>query len=148
MEKVTTILDKKQTHFNKISPECSISEALYRMSSQKNMEYLIVVNDDEKFLGLLTEHDITRKTLLTRLPVEITTVQEIMNTRLPFADVEDTVEHCMRLMKQYNTRYLPVFDGFRFHGIISGDDILEEAVYNRAGIFDEVGEDAAPDFYK
>jgi CBS domain-containing protein len=139
MEKVTAILDRKQTHFNKISPECSISEALYRMSNQ-NMEYLIVVNDDEKFLGLLTEHDITRKTILTRLSGEHTSVLEIMNNRLPFADVEDTVEHCMRLMKQYNTRYLPVFEGFRFRGIISGDDILEEAVYNRAGIFDEAEE--------
>jgi CBS domain-containing protein len=146
MEKVTAILDKKQTHFNKISPDCSISEALYRMSGQKNMEYLIVVDDDEKFLGLLTEHDVARKTLLSRLPIENTSVQSIMNTRLPFADVEDTVEHCMRLMKRYNTRYLPVFDGFRFRGIISGDDILEEAVYSRAGIFDEV-EEAAPAFY-
>jgi len=140
MEKVTTILDRKQTHFNKISPDCSISEALYRMSSQKNMEYLIVVDNDENFLGLLTEHDVARKTLLTRLPIENTSVQEIMNTRLPFADVEDTVEHCMRLMKRYNTRYLPVFEGFNFRGIISNEDILEEAVYNRAGIFDEVAE--------
>ena len=64
-----------------------------------------------------------------------------MNTRIPFADVNNTVEHCMRLMKQYNTRYLPVFEGFNFRGIISSDDILEEAVYNRAGIFDEVAEE-------
>ena len=138
MEKITTILDRKQTHFNKISPDCTISDALYRMSSQ-NMEYLIVLNDDEKFLGLITEHDITRKTIFSRLPIEDTHVQEIMNTRFPFADVEDTVEHCMRLMKRFNTRYLPVFDGFRFRGIISGDDILEEAVFHGAEIFDEVG---------
>jgi len=140
MEKVTTILDKKQTHFNKISPDCSVSHALFRMSTE-NTEYLIVLNEDEKFLGLLTEHDIARKTLVAYRPIEEICVKEIMNTRIPFADVNNTVEHCMRLMKQYNTRYLPVFEGFNFRGIISSDDILEEAVYNRAGIFDEVAEE-------
>jgi CBS domain-containing protein len=146
MEKVTAILDRKQTHFNKISPECSISDALHRMSSQ-DMEYLIVVDEDEKFMGLLTEHDIAKKTIFINQPLEGISVKEVINTRIPFADVNDTVEHCMRLMKQYNTRYLPVFEEFGFRGIISGDDILEEAVYKRAGIFDEVGQEAAPAFY-
>jgi CBS domain-containing protein len=137
MEKVTTILAKKQAHFNKISPECSVGHALFRMNTE-NTEYLAVLNDDEKFLGLLTEHDIARKTLFTNRSTEEICVKEIMNTRMPFADVDDTVEHCMRLMKRYNTRYLPVFEGFNFRGVISNEDILEEAVYNRTSIFDDV----------
>jgi CBS domain-containing protein len=146
MEKVTTILDRKQTHFNRISPLCSISDALSRMSSQ-NMEYLIVVNEEDNFLGLLTEHDIARKTIFAKKPIDKMNVKEVMNTRVPFADVNDTVEHCMRLMKQYNTRYLPVFEGFGFRGIVSSDDILEEAVHNRAGIFDEAEQDSSLLFY-
>ncbi len=137
MEKVTMILDKKQAHFNNISPECTIGHALFRMSTE-NTEYLTVLNDDEKFMGLLTEHDIARKTLFTNRSTEEICVKEIMNTRIPFADVDDTVEHCMRLMKRYNTRYLPVFEGFNFRGVISNEDILEEAVYNRTSIFDDV----------
>jgi CBS domain-containing protein len=137
MEKVTTILDKKQTHFNKISPECSVGHALFRMNTE-NTEYLTVLNEDEKFMGLLTEHDIARKTLFSNRSIEEILVKEIMNTRIPFADVNDTVEHCMRIMKRYNTRFLPVFEGFNFCGIISNEDILEEAVYNGAGIFDNV----------
>ncbi len=136
MEKITTILDKKQTHFNRISPECSVSHALSRMSTE-NTEYLIVLDEDEKFLGLLTEHDIARKTIFSNQPIDELCVREMMNTKIPFADVDDTVEHCMRLMKRHNTRYLPVFEGFGFRGIVSSDDILEEAVSNRNGIFDE-----------
>ena len=137
MEKVTTILAKKQAHFNNISPDCSVGHALFRMSTE-DTEYLSVLNDDEKFMGLLTEHDIARKTLFTSRSIEEIRVKEIMDTRIPFADVDDTVEHCMRLMKRYNTRYLPVFEGFNFRGVISNEDILEEAVYNGADIFDNV----------
>jgi CBS domain-containing protein len=137
MEKITAILDRKQTHFNKISPACSISHAAFRMSAE-NTEYLIVLDEDEKFMGLLTEHAIARKTIFTNRTIEEISVKEIMNTSVPYTDVNDTIEHCMRLMKRYNTRYLPVFEGFSFRGIISSDDILEEAVYSRTGIFDEV----------
>ena len=146
MEKITTILDKKQTHFNRISPDCSVGHALLRMSTE-NTEYLIVLDEDEKFLGLLTEHDIARKTIFTNRQIDDISVKEIMNTKIPFADVNDSVEHCMRLMKRHNTRYLPVFEGFGFRGVVSGDDILEEAVSNRAGIFDEEEEEAISSSY-
>ena len=59
-----------------------------------------------------------------------------MNTRLPVATTEDTVEKCMRRMKQHNVRFLPVFDGFDFKGIVSSDDIIHEVVENRMQIFD------------
>jgi hypothetical protein len=36
-------------------------------------------------------------------------------------------------------RYLPVFEIHSFRGIVSSEDILEEAVNNRMEIFDSVG---------
>lgn len=136
MEKVVTILAGKQPHFKKISPACSISDALCRMSSQ-NTDYLIVMDEDEKFLGLLTEHDVATKTLFAGRPLAKTKVKEMMNTRLPVADAEDTVEQCMRKMQRHHVRYLPVFNDLNFLGIVSTDDILREAVSHRMEIFDE-----------
>lgn len=136
MENVTTILARKQAHFNKISPNCSVSDALCRMSCQ-HTEYLIVLDDDENFLGLLTEHEIATKTIFTNHSIAKTKVNEIMNTNWPVADAGDTVEGCMRLMRRFNVRYLPIFENLNFLGVISTDDILEEAVSNRAGIFDK-----------
>jgi CBS domain-containing protein len=135
MEKVTEILARKQLHFKKISPVCSISDALCRMSSQ-HTDYLIVMDDNENFLGLLTEHDIASKTIFANQSLTKTRVNEMMDTRLPVADVDDTVEECMKLMKRYHVRYLPVFNDLNFIGIVSTDDILEEAVSHRAAIFD------------
>jgi len=138
MEKVTKILARKQPYFNTVSSSSMISDALYRMSCE-NSDYLIVI-DEESFLGVLTEHDITSKAMFAGQPLNKTCVKEMMNTRLPVATTNDTLEGCMKLMLQFNVRYLPVFENSHFCGIISSDDILQEAVYNRAEIFDLEGE--------
>ncbi len=135
MENVTVLLAKKQSHFNKISPNCTISDALCRMSCQ-NTDYLIVMDEDEKFLGLLTEHDIATKTIFNNRSITLTKVNQLMNTRMPAADSENTVEDCMRLMKRFNVRYVPVFNNLNFLGVVSSDDIITEAVNHRLQIFD------------
>ena len=135
MENVTVLLSKKQSHFNKISPNSSISDALCRMSCQ-NIDYLIVVDDDEKFLGLLTDHDIATKTVFANKSITSTKVKQMMNTRWPLADADNTVEDCMKLMSRYNVRYVPVFKNLSFLGVVSTDDILQEAVSHRSKIFD------------
>jgi CBS domain-containing protein len=135
MENVTVLLSKKQSHFNKISPDSSISDALCRMSVQ-NANYLIVMDDDERFLGLLTDHDIATKTVFNNLSITTTTVDQLMTNRWPVADADDTVEDCMRLMSRYNVRYVPVFKNLNFLGVVSSDDIVQEAVSHRSKIFD------------
>ena len=102
----------------------------------ENVEYLIVMDDDERYIGLITEHDITTKVLFVNKNSNATSVGAIMDKRLPAATTEDTVENCMQMMRQHRVRYLPVFENYLFRGIVSSDDILEEAVKNRAEIFD------------
>ena len=136
MEKITEILARQQPHFRKISPTCSVIDAMCRMSSQ-NTDYMIVMDDNDNFLGLLTEHDVAIKTIFANQPLAKTQVREMMNTRLPVADVDNTVEECMKLMRRYHVRYLPVFENLNFLGIVSSDDILEEVASHRAGVFDE-----------
>ena len=135
MENVTVLLAKKQSHFNKISPNCTISDALCRMSCQ-NTDYLIVMDDDERFLGLLTEHYIATKTIFNNRSITLTKVNQMMNTRLPAADSDSTVEDCMRLMRRFNVRYVPIFKNLNFLGVVSSDDIIQEAVSHRLKIFD------------
>lgn len=102
----------------------------------ENVDYLVVMDEDDRFLGLITEHDIASGVLATNKKLTKTKVKDIMNKRLPFATTEDTVEKCMQLMRQHHVRYLPVFENFLFKGIVSSEDILEEAVNNRMKIFD------------
>ena len=63
MEKITSILAKKEPHFHTVSPGSSVDIALSRMCHE-NVDYLIVM-EEEKYVGLLTEHDITSKAVIT-----------------------------------------------------------------------------------
>ena len=136
MEKITSILAKKELHFHTVSPGSSAETALSRMCHE-NVDYLIVM-DDEKYVGLITEHDIASKAVIRNKQLTKTKVGEIMNNNLPAAATDDTVERCMQLMRQHHVRYLPVFEIHSFRGIVSSDDIIEEAVNNRMEIFDTV----------
>jgi CBS domain-containing protein len=135
MERITSILKRKEMHLHTVSPNSLITDALQQMRSE-NVDYLVVINDEERFLGILTDHDIASKIIFGRKPLKKTLVSEVMNTRLPVVTTDDTVEKCMRTLKQHNVRFLPVFDGFDFKGIVSSDDIIREVVENRMQIFD------------
>jgi CBS domain-containing protein len=135
MEKITSILCRKEAHFHTVSPDCFVTEALQQMHCE-NVDFLVVIDDDERFLGVLSDHDVATNVLYGRKPLHKTAVREIMNTHLPVATTEDTVEKCMRTMRQHNVRFIPVFEGFRFKGVVSSDDILYEVVENRMDIFD------------
>jgi CBS domain-containing protein len=135
MERITSILKRKEMHLHTVSPNSLITDALQQMRSE-NIDHLVVIDNDERFLGILTDHDIATKIIFGRKPLDKTLVSEVMNTRLPVVTTEDTVEKCMRTMKQHNVRFIPVFDGFDFRGIVSSDDIIYEVVENRMQIFD------------
>jgi len=135
MERITSILNRKEPHFHTVSPESSVTDALQQMRCE-NVDFLIVINDDERFLGIVSDHDVATKVIFGRKPLNKTSVRDIMNTRLPVATTDDTVEKCMRTMRQHNVRFLPVFEGFSFKGIVSSDDIIHEVVEIRMGIFD------------
>lgn len=136
MEKITRLLAKKQPHFHTVSPSTLLTDAVNQMCCE-NVDYLVVMDDYERFLGVLSEHDITLKAVSSSRPLQSTTVRDVMNTRLPVATTNDSVERCMQLMRQFSVRLLPVFEGFQFRGVISSEDIIQEAVQSRMKIFDE-----------
>ena len=130
------ILAKKQPNFHTVSPSSSVSDAVSQMCVE-NIDHLIVLDENERFLGILSEHDITLLSMSSHKPMEKMEVKEVMNTRLPVATTNDSIERCMQLMRQFNVRLVPVFEGFHFCGVVSAEDIIREAVYSRMKIFDE-----------
>src|SRR3712207_4216472 len=112
MDCLAQMLDQKFPQFNTVSPHQLITDALYQMCCE-NVEYLIVLEND-RFVGLLTEHDITQKILFADKPLAELTVAEIMNRNLPVANSTDTLEYAMQLLDRYNTRFMAIYDGFMF----------------------------------
>lgn len=100
-------------------------------------DHLVVIDEEDRFLGVITEHDIASKAVLEKMSLTKTLVRKLVNKELPIASTDDTVEQCLRRMQQYHVKLLPVFDGLRFKGVVSSDDILKQAASSRSRIFDE-----------
>jgi predicted transcriptional regulator len=134
MRTVANILQNKPPVFNFIGPDAKVIEALHLMNSV-NLSYLVVKQGDT-FQGIFSERDYSRNVILKGLHSDTCAVKEVMSVSLPMVGLQDTVEHCMQLLNSYKTRYLIAFDNNHFHGIITINDVLREAIENKEMVFD------------
>ncbi len=126
MSKISTILARKSKGAFSSPPGISVFKALELMA-QNNIGALVVA-DGENYLGIMTERDYARKVILQGKHSSETMIDEIMSTDLPTLNPADTLDRCMQLMSEHNVRYLPIFDGDKFAGVISISDVVTETI--------------------
>ncbi len=126
MSKVSSILARKGSDIISVQTHTTVYDAL-KIMAEKNIGSLVVM-DGEKYAGILTERDYSRKVILQGKHSENTTVGEIMSTDLPTVSPHDSVERCMQLMSDKNIRYLPVFEEDKLSGVISISDVVTETI--------------------
>ena len=126
MTTVSSLLKRKNKPLVSVTPGTSVIDALGQMA-EKNIGSLIVMQD-EKFLGIVTERDYSRKVALKGKNSATTTVGEIMSTDFPAARPGDTIELCMELMTTKNIRYMPVFEAGALTGIVSMSDVVKVTI--------------------
>jgi CBS domain-containing protein len=126
MRTVSEILKQKGPQFNYIDANRTVLEAISLMKTE-NISYLIV-RDNGAYAGIVSERDYTHKVILQDKHSDTTQVKDIMSKDLPVAALTDTAEQCMMLMNSSKSRYLPVFDGLEFKGVITIHDLMREAI--------------------
>jgi CBS domain-containing protein len=130
MRKVSDILARKGNMVSSVSSDTTVIEAL-RLMAEKNIGSLVVV-ENNRFAGILTERDYSRKVILKGRHSSDTPVSEIMTADFPTVHFSDTVEKCMQLMSVNHIRYLPVIVEDELAGIISMNDVVTETIINQA----------------
>lgn len=135
MEQVADLLTRIYPQFNTTAANCLVSDALYKICSE-NVDYLIIL-EDNKFMGIITDHDITSRILFENRPLNQIEVREYMNTSLPVVTPETSLHNCMKLMDRYNVRHLAIFDQFDFMGVVSSYELMQEALHQRSGLLVE-----------
>jgi CBS domain-containing protein len=126
MRKVADILKRKGSHVETVPSELTVIEAL-KIMADKNIGSVAIVQN-ERFVGLMTERDYSRKVILKGRSSNETTVGEIMTVDCPSVTSNDSVEHCMHIMSSHNLRYLPVIEQNKLKGIISINDVVTETI--------------------
>jgi CBS domain-containing protein len=126
MKKVSDILSHKGARVTSVTPQTTVLDAL-RIMADQNIGSVLVL-DGDRYLGIMTERDYSRKVILKGKSSTDTPVSEIMSTDLPAVTPADTVDFCMQLMSDKNIRYLPVFGNDVLCGIVSINDLVRETI--------------------
>ena|SRR5690242_883193 len=126
MNHVKDILQRKGRSPIAVSPDTTVLQAL-KMMAENNIGSVLVMQEG-KYMGIMTERDYSRKVILKGKSSTDTKVSEIMSSDLPHVKPDDTVDHCMELMTSGNIRYLPVFKNSHLEGIISITDVVRETI--------------------
>lgn len=135
MRTVQDIIDSKAEASNIIEPGAMVIDAL-KMLNQVNLSYLVVKDNDE-FKGLFCERDYSRNVVLKGRSSRTTNVGEVMTIDLPTVSLSDTIAECMNLMNIHKTRYLLVYDGQDFKGVVTIHDLLRQVLASSESMFDQ-----------
>ncbi|OIQ96009.1 inosine-5'-monophosphate dehydrogenase [mine drainage metagenome] len=126
MKTLKQIINNKTLHFNFVAPDTRVIDAIALMKIE-NMSYVIVM-EGQNYLGIFSEKDYTQKVILQNRNSSETFVKEIMTVDLPIVTSEDSFDKCMEIMNTFKVRYLPMFEGYVFKGVITINDLLEATI--------------------
>lgn len=108
-----------------VNADDSIFEAARRMRQQHVGDVLVVRDDQERCVGILTDRDITIEIVANRIDPETLTVRDVMSDEVLMIDQDEDVLEALEMMSRAGVRRLPVMNEARcLCGIISIDDII------------------------
>lgn len=121
---ISQILRAKRPGVVTIAPETRVHAAIALMS-REHVGALVVVNEDERLLGVVSERDIIHGLDCEGIDLMRATVSSIMRTDGPTATLEDTVQSIMEIMTVTRARHVPVLKYRHPIGIVSAGDIIK-----------------------
>ena len=114
-------LEHKGGEIWSVTSASSVLGALQKLA-EKNIGALLVI-DEGKLVGILSERDYARKVALMGKVSKDTAVKEIMTERVLYVRPDESIDDCMALMTEKHFRHLPVIDKGEILGMISIGDV-------------------------
>lgn len=126
MKLVKQLLDSKGRHIISVSPGDTVLDAI-RLMAEKNIGAVLVM-DDGKLLGIMSERDYARKVIVKGRASDNTPVSDIMTHEVMTVGPAENVQHCMESMTTNKIRHLPVVEDGEVIGIISIGDLVQAII--------------------
>jgi CBS domain-containing protein len=136
MATVKQLLDEKGHEVLSVGPDDSVFDAIKKMADN-NVGSLVVL-ENGKLAGIITERHYARNVYLKGRSSPKTTVGEIMSTRCVCARPEQSVEECMAVMTDKAVRHLPVLEKKQLIGIISIGDLVKNIISDQKFIIEQL----------
>jgi len=119
--RMSSIMNKKVVA---LRPEDKVAKAA-KFMREKGVGCILVLDDEKRPLGILTDRDIVVSVLARGLDPKATRLKEVMTPNVVVAKEDEILLRAARAMAEARIRRLPIVDGEgRVVGIVSVDDIL------------------------
>lgn len=127
--KVSDLLKEKGNVVFTISEDGKLKDII-KIFNEKHIGALVVVNERQEILGIVTERDILKKMAKTEGEIKDMSVKMIMTPRenLMVGTPGDTIEYLMKVMTVNRIRHIPIVEGEiepKLMGLISIGDIMK-----------------------
>ncbi len=91
---------------------------------QKHRVGSLIVDDGSRYIGIVTDSDLTRKAVAKGLDPNTTTVATCMSRSIVTIEEDESLADAMSLMKKQGIRHLPVTADATIIGVLSVSDLL------------------------
>jgi CBS domain-containing protein len=118
---VSQLLRHKGLTVHTIGPDASVLEAA-RLMNQHRIGSLVVLNDDRP-VGIITERDILTRIVATERPPAGTPVRDIMTRDLITCSYRCSLDDLRSMMREKRIRHIPIIEDGRLAGMISIGDV-------------------------
>ena len=108
--------------------ETSTIKDLAALLAKHNIGAVVVVNQDDKPTGIVSERDIVRYLDKSNFSLSDTVVSGIMSHSFISCGLETKSSELMELMTQNKIRHVPIMDNDRLAGMISIGDVVSRLI--------------------
>jgi CBS domain-containing protein len=119
-----------------VAPSTSVFDAV-KLMAERNIGGLLVL-EEQKIVGIVTERDYARKVVLMGRSSKDTPVRDIMSSPVMYVRPDQTNEECMALMTDNRLRHLPVVDQGKLLGLISIGDLVKDIISEQKFIIEQL----------
>ena len=135
---MTTLRDLvKERKVYSIDGSRSVLEAA-RYMMEHNIGAVGVLREG-KLAGILSERDIMNRVVAVGRTPGMTAVDEVMTSNPRAVSMDESIEECLFIMREFGFRHLPIVDGRELKGLVSLRDVL----MHRAAEVEQQGRRAA-----
>ncbi len=126
MSKITSILESRSGEIWSVESSQSVLEAI-KVMAVKGIGAVLVI-DEGKLSGILSERDYARKIILENRSSDSTSVSDIMTSDVITTTPDSSVAECMTMMTDNDFRHLPVVENEIVIGMISIGDLVRTVI--------------------
>jgi len=124
---VKSLLEYKGKEVYKVNLNESVFSAL-ELLAKYDVGALVVVDKQDKIVGIFSERDYARKVILQGKSSKKTKVKEMMTTTVYFMKPDNYLRECLEIMSKKRTRHLPIMENDQLIGLVSIGDIVNRII--------------------